>query len=107
MPQGPSGLGLAWLVLAKMVCCIGLLLAATGTLSLGGLAGWFLDGGAIWLAIAVVAVTMFHLRHRYYAERQLRAQRTRAIAPWGVTLPARLPSPFRPEGRRSIHAFSG
>ena len=85
MLQGPSGLGLAWLVVAKMVCCVGLLLAATGALSLGGLASWFLDGGIVWLAIAALAVMTFYLWHRYRAERQSREQRRRASTPRSAT----------------------
>ncbi len=64
MTEGPNGL--AWLLAAKIVCCGGLLLAATGALSFGGLAGWLLDGGIAWLAIAALAVALVHLwsRHR-------------------------------------------
>ncbi len=40
--------GFAGLILAKVVCCAALVLAATG--ALGGIGGWFIDSGVIWLA---------------------------------------------------------
>lgn len=39
MPEEPNSRGLVWLLAAKVVCCGGFLLAATGALSLSSLAG--------------------------------------------------------------------
>ncbi|MFQ5774381.1 MAG: hypothetical protein ACE5GS_07700 [Kiloniellaceae bacterium] len=66
MAEEPKGPGLAWLLFAKAVCCGGLVVAASGAVSLGGLAGWLLDGGIAWLALAAPAVAVFYLwrRHR-------------------------------------------
>lgn len=46
--------GYVGLVVAKVVCCGGLLLLATGALS--GFGGWLLDGGLIWLVLAGIAL---------------------------------------------------
>ncbi len=70
MPEEPNGHGLAWLLAAKVVCCGALLLAATGALSLGGLAGWLLDGGIAWLAIAALAGVSFYLWRHHPVERR-------------------------------------
>ena len=85
MAEEPNDRGLAWLLAAKVVCCGGLLLAATGALSLGGVVSWLLDGGMSWLAIAALAVTMFHLGRRRRAERLSREQQKRANASRGAT----------------------
>jgi len=61
MPEEPNGRGLVWLLAAKVVCCGGLLLAATGALSLSRLAGWLLDGGYVRFGIAALALAMFCL----------------------------------------------
>lgn len=47
MPEAPGNHGMAWLIAAKLVCCGGLLLVATGALSLGAVASWLLDGGVV------------------------------------------------------------
>ena len=46
--------GYVGLVVAKVVCCGGFLLLATGALS--GFGGWLLDGGLIWLVLAGIAL---------------------------------------------------
>lgn len=50
-----SGPGLGMLIAAKIVCCSGLVLAATGALS--GLGAWLAGGGYIW--IGGIAGTLF------------------------------------------------
>lgn len=85
MPEEPKRRGLAWLLAAKAVCCGGLLLAATGTLSLGGLAGWRVDSGIVWFATAALALTLFYLWRRYRIERRSQEQPKRAKAPPGAT----------------------
>ncbi len=60
MAEGPKA-GLAALIAAKVVCCGGLILVATGTLSLAGVAGWLRDGGIVWLAIAALAAMSLYL----------------------------------------------
>ena len=65
MTDGPKA-GLAALIAAKLVCCGGLVLVATGALSLAGIAGWLRNGGIVWLAIVALAAMALHLwwRHR-------------------------------------------
>lgn len=60
MAEARFGGGLAWLLAAKAMCCGGLLLAATGALSLGGLASWLLDGGIAWLAGTALMIVMLY-----------------------------------------------
>lgn len=50
-----SGPGLGTLIGAKVICCGGLVLAATGALS--GLGAWLADGGYMW--IGGIAGTLF------------------------------------------------
>jgi len=69
MAEEPNGRGLAWLLAAKAACCGALLLAATGALSLGGLANWFLDGGIAWLAGTALVIVMLDLWRQHRAER--------------------------------------
>ena len=85
MPEEPNGRGLVWLLAAKVVCCGGLLLAATGALSLSSLAGWLLDGGYVWFGIAALALAMFCLWRRQRTERPHSEQRSRANVSWGAT----------------------
>ena len=56
--------GFAGLILAKVVCCAALVLAATG--ALGGIGAWFIDSGVIWLAgaFALTAAGMVLWRRR-------------------------------------------
>ena len=51
--NAPKG-GLVGLIVAHAVCCGGILLAATG--GLAGASAWFLEGGAVWLALALAAI---------------------------------------------------
>jgi hypothetical protein len=46
--NGPKD-GLVGLIVAKVICCFAILLAATG--GLAGASAWFLDGGAVWLCL--------------------------------------------------------
>lgn len=85
MAEEPGGRGLVGLLVAKVVCCGALVLAATGALSLGGLADWLFDGGIVWLGMAALVVTMFYLWRRHRAERLSREQRKRANASRGAT----------------------
>ncbi len=59
----PRG-GLGALILAKVVCCGGLVLVASG--AFGGVGVWSLDGGLVWLALAaaLAAVGLFSWRRR-------------------------------------------
>lgn len=68
MTEEPNRSGFAWLLAAKVVCCGGLLLVATVTLSLGGLTSWFFDGGIAWLAIAGFAGASLYLWWRLRAD---------------------------------------
>ena len=47
--------GLAGLVVAKIICCGALVLAASGAFS--GAGAWLLDDRLVWLALFVVLVT--------------------------------------------------
>ena len=64
MDRGIKGRALAALIVAKVICCAGLVLLATG--ALGGLGAWFMDDGVIWLGagFAVVAGALLSLRGR-------------------------------------------
>lgn len=48
---GASGNGLGPLIAAKLVCCCGFVLAATGALS--GIGVWLAQGGHVWGGAAV------------------------------------------------------
>ncbi len=48
--------GVAGVLVAHIVCCGGLILVATGAVSLAGLTSWLTGGGLFWLAAAVLAV---------------------------------------------------
>ena len=71
MPEEPNGRGLVWLLAAKVVCCGGLLLAASGALSLSSLVDWLLDGGYVWPGIAVLAGALLYLWRHHPVERRL------------------------------------
>ena len=60
MTDGPKA-GLAALIAAKLVCCGGLILVATGVLSVAGVAEWFRAGGMVWLAVVALAVIVLYL----------------------------------------------
>ena len=55
---------MAGLALAHIVCCGGLLLFAAGVLTVNGIGTWLLGGGAIWLVLGGLAVTLFVLWRR-------------------------------------------
>ncbi len=65
MQNKPNG-GVIGLVVAKIVCCLGLLLLFTGVLTLSGIGAWLFDGGLVWLAaaLALVAAGLYYLRQR-------------------------------------------
>lgn len=63
MSDGLRSGGLIGLIVAKVVCCGGLILIATGALS--GIGAWLADAGVLWLVavgIAVVAVILLWRR---------------------------------------------
>lgn len=64
MAYEPSGSGLAGLLLAKIACCGGLVLVATGAAS--GLGAWLLGDGLVWVAgaLAALAVGALLIRRR-------------------------------------------
>ena len=70
MPEEPNGRGLVWLLAAKVACCGGLLLAATGALSLSSLAGWLLDGGYARFGLAALAGALLYLWRHHPVERR-------------------------------------
>ena len=59
-------IGLALLIAAKVVCCAGLLLFATGALT--GIGAWLAEGGFVWIAGAALATValVFWLRRRKF-----------------------------------------
>ena len=64
MTERPQHGGWGALIAAKLVCCGGLLLFATGVLTVNGIGTWLFDGGAIWLVLGGLAVTLFVLWRR-------------------------------------------
>ena len=52
------------LIADKFVCCGGLLLFATGALTVNGVGTWLLGGGAIWLVLGGFALTLWFLWRR-------------------------------------------
>ena len=64
MSVQPKHGGLGALIAAKLVCCGGLLLFATGVLTVNGIGTWLYGGGAIWLLLGALAVALFVLRRR-------------------------------------------
>ncbi len=61
--------GLVLLVIAKLVCCVGLILVISGTLTLGTVATWFTDESVLWnlgviLSLGVFAGTLWLRAHR-------------------------------------------
>jgi len=51
---GGSGKGLVPLLLLKVACCGGLVLATTGAVS--GFGAWMIGGGYAWIGLAAIAV---------------------------------------------------
>ena len=64
MTERPKHGGWGALIAAKLVCCGGLLLFATGVLTLNGLAAWLRDDGLVWVGAGAVAAIAFFLRWR-------------------------------------------
>ena len=58
----PGGWGA--LIAAKLVCCGGLLLFATGYLTISGIGAWLHGGGAMGLGLAVPAIALLILWRR-------------------------------------------
>lgn len=54
--------GIAGVLGAYVVCCGGLLLAASGAVSLAGLASWLTGGGLFWLVVvlAIIGIGLWH-----------------------------------------------
>ncbi len=66
MTEQPKHGGWGALIAAKLVCCGGLLLFATGVLTVNGMSAWLLDGVVVWLAAAAIAAValLLWLRRR-------------------------------------------
>ena len=64
MAEHPKPGGWGALIAAKLVCCGGLLLFATGYLTVGGIGSWLYGGGAMGLGLAVLAVALLVLWRR-------------------------------------------
>lgn len=64
MTEQPEHGGWGVLIAAKLVCCGGLLLFATGVLTVNGIGTWLFGGGAIWLVLGGLAVTLVVLWRR-------------------------------------------
>lgn len=64
MAEQPKPGGWGALIAAKIVCCGGLLLFATGVLTVNGIGTWLHGGGVIWLVLAVLAVALLLLWRR-------------------------------------------
>ncbi len=64
MTERPKHGGWPALIAAKLVCCGGLVLFATGVLTVNGVGTWLLGGGAVWLVLGGVAVTLSVLWRR-------------------------------------------
>ncbi len=62
MAEQPNHDGWGALIAAKLVCCGGLLLFATGVLTVNGIGTWLYGGGVIWLILGALAVALFVLR---------------------------------------------
>ena len=65
MTERPQHGGWRALIAAKLVCCGGLVLFATGVLTVNGVGAWLFGGGAIWLALGGFAVTLLVLWRRH------------------------------------------
>ncbi len=71
MTELPKRSGWGALIAAKLVCCGGLVLFATGVLTVNGIGIWLLGGGAVWLVLGAAAAVLLVLwrRQRTGAER--------------------------------------
>ena len=64
-PDAPKRGGMFGLMLAHVVCCGGVLLVASGALTLSGIGAWLSGGGLAWLAAGAAAVAVgFWARRR-------------------------------------------
>jgi hypothetical protein len=61
MDREPKGSGFVALILAHVICCGGIVLVATGVLTVGGIGVWLLDGGLIWLGAGGLAVAVLFI----------------------------------------------
>ena len=89
--ERPKHGGWRALIAAKLVCCGGLLLFATGVLTVNGIGTWLYGGGAIWLLLGALAVALFVLRRRLYSRvrgrpREAGLPRGRRVGPSSSTL---------------------
>lgn len=78
MDKEPRGRAMGGLLLAHVVCCGGLVLVVTGALS--GAGTWLLDGGLIWLVLALAVLAAGALlwwRPRTGADRAARGEHKR------------------------------
>ncbi len=64
MVAQPKGRGWGALIAAKLVCCGGLMLFATGVLTVNGIGTWLIGGGTIWLVLGALAVALFVIWRR-------------------------------------------
>ena len=64
MTEQPKHDGWGALITAKLVCCGGLLLFATGYLTVSGIGAWLYGGGAVGLGLALLAVALLVLWRR-------------------------------------------
>ena len=67
MAEHPKPGGWGALIAAKLVCCGGLMLFATGALTVNGIGTWLYAGGALWLILGALTVALFVLRRRLYS----------------------------------------
>ncbi len=58
MTDEPKTGGWRALIAAKIVCCGGLVLFATGVLTVNGIGTWLLGGGAVWLVLGAAAAAI-------------------------------------------------
>ena len=64
MTEQPKHDGWGALIAAKLVCCGGLLLFATGALTMNGIATWLIGGGAKWFGLGALAIALLVLWRR-------------------------------------------
>ena len=76
MAERPKHGGWGVLIAAKLVCCGGLLLFATGALTVNGIGTWLYGGGTIWLVLGALAIALFVLWRRLYCRVRDRPRET-------------------------------
>ncbi len=64
MTEAPKRSGWRTMIAAKLVCCGGLVLFATGALTVNGIGTWLLGGATIWLVLGAAAVILWVLWRR-------------------------------------------